>query len=318
MAVFNWLFAPTHRPWTVYLGAAALLMLAFVIFAAGTGWPASPESCFPAALRLQLERGQPLNAAQLDVFWATNECFCEKFDPNLLLNSSTGVRQGVNTWSNLYALITAGVVALFLCLDRGAGANQNALKSNSLKADLYVFCVLFLGFGSMWFHASMSATVSWFDSFSMFVFASFLVFYTIDRWLFKRRTDDGIRGWVFWVGYGGTVVVFTVLGKLGVPSFILIAVLVAAYLVFEFLFAGWISGLKARIFWVTGFVFMGTAILAWAMSQTGGPWCTPESAFQPHGLIWHPFAGVMAVMMYFYWREDRQESDRLRWTHFPA
>jgi len=26
-----------------------------------------------------------------------------------------------------------------------------------------------------------------------------------------------------------------------------------------------------------------------------GPMCDPKSGFQPHGLLWHPLAGVMAV-----------------------
>jgi hypothetical protein len=38
----------------------------------------------------------------------------------------------------------------------------------------------------------------------------------------------------------------------------------------------------------------------WVMSKTGMPFCSPASAFQPHG---HPLAGAMAVL-YFYWSYD--------------
>ena len=42
----------------------------------------------------------------------------------------------------------------------------------------------------------------------------------------------------------------------------------------------------------------------WGLSQTGAPLCDPKGGFQPHGLLWHPLAGVMAVFIYFYWRWD--------------
>jgi hypothetical protein len=31
--------------------------------------------------------------------------------------------------------------------------------------------------------------------------------------------------------------------------------------------------------------------------------CHPDSWFQPHGLMWHSLSGVMAMMLYFYWRK---------------
>jgi hypothetical protein len=311
----TWLFQPTHRPWTVLIGMASILMLAFLVFALGIGWPPSPESCFPPALRQLLKDGQQLNATQLQLFKTTNECFCEAFDPNTSLTWSTGVRQEVNTWFNLYALGTAAVVAWALSGDRRRGGGDNVISSNSWIADLYVFCVLFLGLGSMWFHASMSAVVAWFDGFSMYVYTCFLVYYTVDRWLAKQGASDSKRGLVFWIGYCATVLVFIILHIVGVPSVILIALLVAGYLLFEFFFAGWISGTRARVFWWIGVGAMGAAVLFWVLSQTGAPLCKPDSFFQPHGLLWHPLAGLMAVMLHFYWREDRRETDKLVWTH---
>jgi hypothetical protein len=46
------------------------------------------------------------------------------------------------------------------------------------------------------------------------------------------------------------------------------------------------------------------ATFFWKLSQTDGLLCWPKSGFQPHGLLWHPLAGLMAVLLYFYWRES--------------
>jgi hypothetical protein len=34
--------------------------------------------------------------------------------------------------------------------------------------------------------------------------------------------------------------------------------------------------------------------------------CDPNAFFQPHGMLWHPLAGAMAVLLYFYWREENR------------
>ena len=41
------------------------------------------------------------------------------------------------------------------------------------------------------------------------------------------------------------------------------------------------------------------AVMFWVLSQAGGPMGFADSFFQPHGLLWRPLAGVMAVLLYF-------------------
>ena len=60
--------------------------------------------------------------------------------------------------------------------------------------------------------------------------------------------------------------------------------------------------------WLLAVVAIGLATLFWALSQTGKSLCNPGSGFQPHGLLWHPLAGVMAVLLYFYWRDEEPRS----------
>ena len=282
--------------------------MTFLIFV-GAGWPGRAADCVTRI--------------------ATSEdgldgCYCESFAVSAVVEvdrrgvpildgdasrpvTRGGVRKKVNTWFNLYSILTSGLVMLVLLLDRRQTASANCLKSSSWIPDVYVFAVLFLGLGSMWFHASLKAWGGWLDRLSMFVYASFLSFYTIVRIWNKE--------WIFWVGYPITVVVMSVLNIVWTweyASLVLIITLVLAYLVFEVLAsakAGFLMGRPTTvILWCAAVLCIGLATLSWILSQTGEAWCPPESAFQPHGLLWHPLAGATAVLLYFYWRAEEELS----------
>jgi hypothetical protein len=286
---------PLARPWLVWSIGTVVLLGLFFMFAYGTGWPPSLDSCVKDM-----------------------SCYCEYFNVNALKAAEragtwwTGVQQPVNTFSNLYAIISAGYVACRMWRDRQAGSATSVIKSNWWMGDVWVFCVLFLGLGSMWFHGSISSWVSWFDGFSMYVFAGFLVFYTLDRGLLRNGVNPDTRTRVFWIGYPLTVILFTMIGALGVKSEILIGILVGAYIAIELFYArfvffpasGWVW--KPFLLWLGGVVAFGLATLFRALStKPGDPLCWPHSFFQPHGLLWHTLAGVMALCLYLYWREDQ-------------
>jgi hypothetical protein len=231
-----------------------------------------------------------------------NTCFCEAYDLKAVQAHAPGVRQPVNTWSNLYALITSFIVSLVIFFDRralGANPSPNLMKSMSYVPDLYIFCVLFLGLGSMWFHASLVQWGGVVDGASMYVFVAFLVFYSIRRFYASDK--------LFWIGYSITVLLFTYLHTV-LPPFVNILILVGIYLVVEIYI--WIRSkkilqgkVKTRSLWLTGLAAMIVASFFWWASQTGNFMCDPDSYFQPHGLLWHPLAGITAVLLYFYWRE---------------
>jgi hypothetical protein len=160
------------------------------------------------------------------------------------------------------------------------------------------------------------------DGLSMYIFAGFLASYAMYRfassgtvlWIFPR--------WViFSVFYPLVCILYTVIGDkvdLGPDAPLpisawLIGTLITLYIGFELAhlivnkpYLTW--DVRRRFYcaalWfgaVMAFVF---AFLFWAKSQTGKPLCDPTSFFQPHGLLWHPLAGVMAVLLFYYWRED--------------
>jgi hypothetical protein len=270
------------RAFVVWGIGAGVVLLAFMIFVIA-GWPGEPNGCINSV---------------------PDGCFCEAFHRADVLSHAGGVRQPVNTWFNLYALFTSLLVAWAMYRDRRRGDARNLIRSDNPIADVYIFAVLFLGLGSMWFHASLKDWGGVTDELSMFVYAAFLVFYTIRRlW----RSDV-----FFWIGYPTTVIGFTIwaaLWKYEEKSLVLILILVGAYLLFEVIICArtgkWWQGkpLTIALWWcAVGAIVIATVF--WALSKTGKPLCDPRSAFQPHGLLWHPLAGVMAVLLYFYWREE--------------
>jgi hypothetical protein len=102
-------------------------------------------------------------------------------------------------------------------------------------------------------------------------------------------------------------------------SEILILILVGVYLLFESILWWndgndawyvnwwnhfWFGGDKVSWRWWVGVFSIITAMLFWTFSQTGKVLCSPGSFFQPHGLLWHPLAGVCALFIYFYWKYD--------------
>jgi hypothetical protein len=289
--------AMTYRGFIVWGAGIVGVLGLFLIFVAA-GWPGGPDQC------THLVAGK-----QILIDGKLNSCYCEHFNTADVLSHASGVRQPSNTWFNLYAIITSGIVAIRLFFDRQSGTSSNPLRSMNPIADAYIFAVLFLGLGSMWFHASLSSAVSWVDAFSMYVFAGFLVYYAI----YRLWPNDQF----FWICYPVTVFAATVAGAFwdwDYASLILILILVVVYLVFEFIWAGhhWSRSRPVPIvLWSLGVLFILVATLFWTLSQTGAPLCRTASeaasAFQAHGMIWHPFAGVMATLLYFYWRYDDEQ-----------
>jgi Ceramidase len=278
-----------YRGFFVWGGGILLILVPFLIFV-GTGWPGKENSCLYE---------KPFDG-----------CFCEEFNKVDVLKGNPGVRQPVNTWFNLYSIATAFLVAWVVYKDREAldsGTPPNLMKSNTLMPDVYIFAVLFLGLGSMWFHASIKQWGGLFDGLSMYIYASFLVWYS-----WRRLWNCSI---FFWIGYPATVIFFTSMHN-RIPSFVLILILVIAYVIVEV--SIWIrtgrvmqrveGSTLTPVLWVSAVVAILMATFFWKLSQTGGLLCWPKSAFQAHGLLWHPLAGVMAVLLYFYWRESDDPS----------
>lgn len=321
----------SYRPFIVWLVGTVVVLGAFLAFVLA-GWPGDANGCMwgndtpsPAGARAFIPPGPHASAAAKKAYAALeaqvardNTCYCEAFSvPDAALGPS-GVRQKVNTWFNLYSIGTALLVAFGVFFSRQNGGSSKLIESNTWMPDTYVFAVLFLGLGSMWFHGSMKEWAGMFDTLSMYTFTGFLVFFTI-----RRLWDNAI---FFWIAYLATILAFTIVGEIisaanhgANVSEYLILILVGAYFVFEsILWANdgsdawytnwwnhiWFGGNSVSWKWWCGVAAILLAMFFWTYSQTGKFMCSPTSFFQPHGLLWHPLAGVSAVFLYYYWKYD--------------
>jgi hypothetical protein len=274
-----------ERPWLeggVALGFSLAILLPFLLFV-GLGWPGDTDACV---------------TRRTDN--ARNSCYCEAFSRRQI--GEPGVRQPINTWSNLYALITGGVVAALVYRNRARGPHpgSNRMRSTSFYPLLYICVVIFLGLGSMWFHASLVRWGGVFDNLSMYTFANFLWLYSLAR---ASNWD-----WPFYIGYPTFTVLFTVLNALGIAGFTIVLVVTLAYFALEITIA-FMPTVRSDVFGYLAYYLPAAlsflaAVIVWQLSQSGGPLCFPNG-FQFHG-VWHVLAGVTAFMLYLYWRHVRR------------
>lgn len=249
-----------------------LIFFSFVLF----GWPGDHNACIDE---------EP------------NTCFCEEVVKADI--GKPGIRQPFNTLSNFYVLATGTLVGIFMAYFRKRGVTQpnNRMQTTKFYPIMYLILLLYLGLGSMWLHASFTGWGGVMDQVSMFTYSSFLVWYTV-----VRMTD---KDWPFYVGYPITVILFTILGAISVPSELLIGILVGAYVILQAII--WAqkrisNDLKSvLLLWLPALLSFILAAVFQILSNTDGPLCLDPHGFQFHG-VWHWLAGVTAVLLYFYFQ----------------
>ena len=281
------------------------LILAF----AHWGWPGAPDVCVP-----------------------DKDCYCEKH-PDLVGTvppgsawtgtgyGPSGVKQPSNTWSDLSYLAVGLIVLWQAGRDRRRGAADeeapNPMRRFSFYSICYGFVALYLGIGSMLFHASLTGWGGWADSFSLYVWASWLIAYDCAR--LSRLWEKGWE-WIVFLSVFGTLAIVTGIVRAYEPkaSLVLFAVPVGIMTVTSvyLINIGQMSGLareaRANSGWVASWsswlwsgvgVFLGS-LAVWKLSADGGPLCRPDSMIQGHA-VFH-IGGAFAA--YAIWLNLRSET----------
>ncbi len=274
------------REFWVFIVFTLSVLLLFFIFVA-VGWPGGDDRSNWDPCVTDTSDGNE------------NSCYCEAIEPDQI-GTPFHVQQPFNTWSNLYSVLLGGILAGLMYHYRKTQSSRDAnrMRSDTVIPLIYLCVVVFLGLGSMFFHASMVAWGGKFDNLSMNTFACFLVAYTA-----LRMTN---RNWVFYLIYGFGVVFFSVLNIIGVDSLYTIMTIVAMYAVLEIIVVSAMPAVRNDLksfgmFYFPALVAWGLAVLFWVLSQTGGDLCNPGSFFQWHG-VWHWLAGAVAFFLYYFWR----------------
>ncbi len=233
---------------------------------------------------------------------ADNECHCES-----RITGERKIRQPVNTWSDLGFVAAGLLILLVVGADRLNGTvAQNPMQTASFYAIAYGLIVIFLGPGSMYYHASTKKWGGWLDNMSMVMWTAFLLVYLIAR---AARFDDltvplilyGIivvaSGAVIWFVEGSGKFIFG--GMIAIWGVLEIIILIAGA-------AGdGVLGLKrAEAGWLLAAALsFGLAVFIWLRSGDGGPWCYPHSWAQGHA-AWHLLSALSTFFIFLYLRSE--------------
>jgi hypothetical protein len=231
----------------------------------------------------------------------TNSCYCERLRPGM-------IKQPSNTWSNL-SFVLVGLVLLASLPKAVSGAGLDPMEERTFYAVLYGCVVIFLGPGSMYFHASMKKWGGWVDNLSMLLYTGFLLVYDFTGIVDGGRTLFLIMYLVLVVGLGALswfVPHSPLRGfSMGSLAFGAMAVIWAVLQFFAILGIGGIDrdNGPALLLFIAGAIVFGVAFLIQQRSQSDRPWCQPDSVVQGHA-IWHLLTAAVTVILFFYLRTE--------------
>ena len=260
-------------------GALALFFVLFVILAAA-GWPGDPDRCFES-VRSQL----------------TDTCYCERISDGL-------VRQPWNTWSNFSFIIVGLLLFLFVSLDRAHPRSENPMVEGGFYPILYSGVVLFLGPGSMFFHASMTAIGGLIDNVSMYLFVGFISWYNISR-LYPHFRPPSTFNRYFWTSIAALTIITAALMNVDYGSTAVFVCVVAAAVVIQI--GIWRSStVQRQLGW--SIAFLGVFVLSvviWALSKTGGALCEQPRTLPQGHVLWHLGCALGTFLYAFSLRSER-------------
>jgi predicted membrane channel-forming protein YqfA (hemolysin III family) len=190
------------------------------------------------------------------------------------------MRQPANTWSSLAFVIAAVWIALRLrASDRARAALQRA------EAGLFVATLALLGFGSAFYHATLTFAGQVLDVAGMYLVATFILLHRLG----PRFNLPPIGGILVFVTANAALMV----AQVTTPSMrrVAFAVLLVLALVIE-----WRSSRGGRPWLARGALLMVSAFVIWALDRERLI-CDPSSLIQGHAL-WHGLGAVAATCLF--------------------
>jgi hypothetical protein len=217
----------------------------------------------------------------------TTNCFCETIE------YGSPVRQAVNAWSSL-AFVFSGVFVI--ATSRRMSASGGRLPGN--YAGIIGIASIVTGVGSAFYHASLTFTGQFFDVFGMYLLASLMLVYALER----------LRGWGTWKTLALYLIlnVFLTTLQIAIPesrryafAIVLVMALVCEY--------GYQVSQRPRVqdSWLNaGVGLFAAAYIIWILDNTG-TLCDPYSLVQGHA-AWHVLGAIAVGFLYTYYASERK------------
>ena len=231
---------------------------------------------------------------------ANSDVFCETFRPGL-------IKQPVNTWSNL-AFILVGLLVGWQQSRGYYSEYANSFTRTLFYPTFFATLAVLLGPGSMAMHASTAHIGGFFDMLSMYLIASFMLSYGLERLLHWQPRHFFI---CFAIALAICIVVHfsPITHVFGIESILLIF---ATYIVLASTIEVYFVLIKKTgADWRMVLIFIGAFLLAffiWNMSLTGNAWCDPDSIWQGHG-AWHILNAVSVYFIYRYYVSEGRPAE---------
>jgi hypothetical protein len=222
-------------------------------------------------------------------------CFCEA------IRAGT-VRQPANAWSSLAFALVAFLVLAQAAEDRRAPRNtpRNPMVSRRSFQLIYVLALMFIGFGSAFYHASLTFTGQFFDVFGMYLLAMFILTYNVNR---LQRLSD--RAAVAMYTIGNLVLAVLLVTVPALRRYLFAALLLAALGLEYAIRRRSAARMDPRL--ILGAVAaLGIAFGIWVLDITRVA-CWPASLLQGHAL-WHFGGAISAWLIYLYYRSELIET----------
>jgi Ceramidase len=253
---------------------------------------------------------------QLVDVWAPLESAREFLDPQYAerIYPSSIFRTRMNTWSNMaYILVGAYMMSLAsMDSDRGRITTSSQLVLTPALGWLMGGASICLGFGSGFFHASLTRIGQQCDVGGMYAVMIAFMAAMIGIWLpsFGRRSDgSSISSWPLLVSLSliGTLLTFVYKWSMSVGTFINVYAIVLVAFTLSNLFRG-LFGARTR-FQVRWFLLSVVAIVVAVQCRNAdiaGTFSTPDSIWQGHA-VWHLLTALNSVFLYLYLRSEEKE-----------
>ncbi len=204
------------------------------------------------------------------------------------------VKQPANTWSNVAFMLIG--LAIMLMLGGNSARPRNPMQIADFFSIGYGMAVVFLGPGSMFFHASLKRWGGWVDNLSMNLFVSFVIVYDFVRVVHGNEIVFLMVYLVINVTLGVVTALRDGLGKY------IFGGLIAAFAILEVLILVFHAGGVTREFlpyMLLTLISFGLAFGIWLLSNTGGPLCKRDTLLQGHA-IWHVLTAISTLFIYLY------------------
>jgi ceramidase len=198
-----------------------------------------------------------------------DHCFCEQI-------RAAAVRQPVNTWSSL-AFVAAG----FWMLGTHGGAGDSLLIRSRVHRLAFAAAVLLIGYGSAFYHATLSFAGQFFDVFGMYLLAVFIALY---GWSRLRPLGDA--------------------ALITVPAArrYVFALLILIGLVLEMRMRRRNAAAFDARYLAAAVLVLALGFVAWMLDITRLV-CSPRGLLQGHAL-WHLAGAASAILIFLYYRSE--------------